>query len=342
MTDSPMESFEPMLLDYHLGQLGPEQIHELEAALSASPELSAKSEAVLRILKPLESFDAPTIPANLTDRVLDHIAQSQTYSFERAASSLPPATEAEISSSPFVSIRELVAIAACITIFVGVCVPAYYRVRNVAERTACLNNLQEIGVGLAQYANDFAGQLPVASRVARASWLPVKTPGVQVVSNRQHPFLLLKLDYIQNPKTFICPSRPDDVPMIPLRGNDGDRGRYVGFDDFAQATNISYAYQNMNGPASPSAERSPAMAVLGDTNPLFEGGRIHTLAPYEANSRTHGERAGQNVGKLDGSAAWQTTPTCGVRNDHIFTAGNITRYTGTEVPQSNTDSFLIP
>jgi hypothetical protein len=342
MTNSSMEAFEPMLLDYHLGQLGPEQVHELEAALDASPELTAKSDAVLRLLKPLESFDAPTLPANLTDRVLDHIAQSRTYSFEQAASSLPPAMETEMSSSPFVSIRELVAIAACITIFVGVCVPAYYRVRNVAERTYCLNNLRGIGEGLAQYTNDFAGQLPVASRVEHASWLPVNTPGVQVASNRRHPFLLLKLDYIEEPKTFICPSRPGDVPMIPLQGDEVEGGRYVGFDDFAQSTNISYAYQNMSGPASPSAERSPAMVVTGDTNPLFEDGRIHALAPYEANSRTHGERAGQNAAKLDGSAAWQTTPTCGVGNDHIFTAGNITRYTGTEVPQSSTDSFLIP
>jgi len=336
-----MESFEPMLLDYHLGQLNAEEIRQLEAALDTRPELAAKSQAVQQILRPLDAYDVPTLPADLGDRVLDHIAQNQTYSFQQAASSLPSASESELSASPFVSIRELVAIAACITIFVGVCVPAYYRVRNVAERSYCLNNLRQIGQGLAQYTNGNDGQLPVAATIAHASWLPVKTPGVPVVSNRRHPFLLLKLELVKDPKAFVCPSRPDDVPMVLLRDDD-EGGGYQGFDDFAQPANISYAYQNMNGPARPSPEASPDMAITGDLNPLFEDGRIHSLAPYEANSRTHGERAGQNVGYLDGSAAWRTSPTCGFRKDHIFRAGNITRYTGTEVPQSNTDSFLIP
>jgi hypothetical protein len=45
---------------------------------------------------------------------------------------------------------------------------------------------------------------------------------------------------------------------------------------------------------------------------------------------------------VDGRVGWAKKPTVGVEGDHIYRAGTLTHYIGTELPRSKTDSFLVP
>jgi hypothetical protein len=92
-------------------------------------------------------------------------------------------------------------------------------------------------------------------------------------------------------------------------------------------------------------EADPNMAVLSDANPLFDHSAVRTLFREnlnELNSHAHGRGAGQNVLYVSGRVMFAKAPTVGVAGDNIWQAGDLTDYTGAEVPQYLTDSFLVP
>ena len=101
----------------------------------------------------------------------------------------------------------------------------------------------------------------------------------------------------------------------------------------------------MSGQYRVTMEVDPNMAVLGDANPLFDHSAIRALLGDKLNrlnSHVHGKGAGQNVLYLSGRVIFAKVPTVGVEGDNIWQAGDLTSYSGTEVPQYQTDTFLVP
>ncbi len=323
-----------LLLDYHLGRLGPDEAARVEQAIGESAELAAKSEVLARTLSRLDAWDVPTPPTDMTEAVLDRVRiASETISLSRGASALPAGAEAAMSGSPILSIRELVAIAACITLFVGVFVPGYRKAQNIARRQLCARNMQAMMTGIGAYAQTYDGQLPFAGTTRGASWLRHRTPGVARAPNSRHPYLLVRFRFVKSDK-FICPARED---AIILKTDEPEE-----FDDFPEPANINYDTQNMGGPR-PRLGVHPQMAIVADHNPLLEGGHVHRITPYDdPNSLSHGAGAGQNVGYCSGHVTFTNRPTCGVNGDDIWRPGQVKRLTGLDVPLYLTDSFLIP
>jgi hypothetical protein len=330
------EAIESLLLDLHLNRLDPEQGREVEEALADCPELAAKSRSLRDLLTLLDSIDVPQPSVDLADAVMARMDGETAPIPIREAS--PASERPDVSGHPILSLRELIAIAACITLFVGIFVPGYGRARNIAQRNLCRSGLLTTSIAISQYAQQNNGYLPYFGYAPNASWR--RTPNVPRYSNSRTMFILLREGLIpnDNPRVFICPSVPNARPMIAQD--------YKRFDDFAEPANISYSTLLANMPQGRKVEKmDPQMVIGADPTPLFDSlGGSHQISPYRAgNSFAHEDGAGQNAVYVSGAGGWYTRPTIGVDQDNIYQVGNLRGgYTGRERPLSDTDTMLVP
>jgi hypothetical protein len=332
------DAIELLLLDLHLNQLEPSEAARVQQEVAGSPELRAKSQALGDLLGLLDRYQVPDAPDHLADCVMEHIdRQAGLIPFPPAAAALSAEVDPRPAANPVLSLREVIAIAACITLFMGVFVPGYFKAQNIAHRNLCRDNLRQIWGGLAAYAQDHSGYVSYAGYTPGGSWLPTRVPNVPRASNSQPLFTLLRLEYVRDPRIFICPTMRHSRPML--------ADNYRQFTDFAEPANISYSFQYMNLPRGRRmAEMHGLMALVADRNPFIEQRLAHPISPYDdraGNSLTHEDGAGQNVVYVSGQGGWFTQPNIGVNQDHIYRAGRIIRYQGIEEPVCETDSFLV-
>jgi hypothetical protein len=342
MREEP-EAIEQLLLDLHLNRLDADQAHQVEEALSRSPELAGQSRALRNLLGLLDAVEVPDPSVNLADAVMARIDERTKPLPFKEMSPVSPAERSEGSSGSVLSLRELIAIAACITLFVGIFVPGYQKAQSIARRNVCMENLRLASVGMSAYAQQNNGYLPWFGYVPNASWLPTRTPNVPRYSNTRPMYALLRQGLVpkQDPRLFVCPSMPNARPMITQD--------YKQFDDFAEPANVCYSSAFMNLPEGRRVDKmAPQMVIQADRNPLFDGrggSGGHSLSPYDdaGNSFAHEDGAGQNAVYVGGSGGWFTKPTIGVDRDNIYRAGNdLTHYTGVEKPIADTDTLLVP
>ena len=320
---------EELLLDWHLDRLEDDDRSWIEAELHRSEEFREKSDRLGKILRPLDHWTIPKAPPSLADKVLQHV--------ERAAGDAVSMTPAKEQSSRGgllrISLRELVAVAACLVLMMGVLFPSMSLIRSRSQRTMCASNLGSIYEGTRLYQSAFGGSLPFAGRPNRASWLPTGPKDRPYASNSRHVYLLVKLNYGLRPEQFVCPACKDAKPM-----NVADPAAY---DDFARASHISYDSLNLAGEI-PNLIPKPTLAYMSDANPLFVNGEfVESPEPDAANSPAH-NHGGQSILTLDGSVIWSTSPVYGPKRDNLWTVQGIRRYTGIETQTSEDDAFLIP
>lgn len=320
---------EELLLDFHLDRLTEEECSWIESELRRDAELRAKCDRLGRVLQPLDHARPVPASANIADNVLAYIA--------RATDPLLPipfcAESSGRSRSPFMRMRELIAVAACILLLVGVAVPGVSELRDRSQRAVCANNLSSIFQGAGAYQQAFGDSLPFAGGAAGSSWLPGGEGGAPYASNSRHPYLLVKLNYGPKPKDFICPgSSNTEIMPADLVAN---------HDDFATSHNVSYDSLSMAG-ASPNLRPPVAIAYLSDSNPLFVGARFNeAVDPNSANSPAHRGR-GQTVLLLNGSVQFVRSPIYDAKRDNMWTIGDVRIYRGTESTTRNDDAFLVP
>lgn len=333
------QDFDPRLLDLHLGHLSTDEQAALRREIAARPELQAQDRVLADALAALRALERVPAAQGLTERIAACV---------RAAGPAPRVVRPRDALTDFVEqrservirigyFRDVIAAAALIVLAVGVGVPGLMHMRERSQRLGCSHNLAQLGQGVQQYAGMFNANLPFAGWSGRSSWQPTSEPGVELIPNRRHMYPLLRLAYVPDPRLFICPGQRD-VPM--------PRGLVAQRQDFPEARNVSYAYQNMAG-VRPSAQSDPRLPILADNNPLFDDGlplfdarRIRWGDPAQANSHAHGG-AGQNLLTLRGEVIWITAPTHGVDGDNIWTLKHVTEYTGREGPQTATDAHLL-
>jgi hypothetical protein len=339
MGDSP-KNWDDLLLDLHLNRLEAGEIQELEQQVADSPELAAKSRGLRELLRLLDA-DATQPPADLADRVMAYIERQDRVIELPKVPTAVSGREAAGRGGRY-GWRDLVAAAACLVLFFSVALPGYNKVRSAGYRSQCLNNLRAIAGAMDSYVQANAGYLPYDTYVPGASWLPTNNPNVPYASNTRHVFRIVAQGYVPNLRIFICPADPNGKPMtaVDLRK----------LQDFAQRCNNSYSFLFMNTPQGVRLQELQAgpcrqMVLIADKNPL----QVQGAGPQQAgfppglgNSPLHDHGAGQNAVYTDGHGQWFTRPTIGVDSDDIYRAGNLDRYTGTEKPTAQTDTFLPP
>jgi hypothetical protein len=199
----------------------------------------------------------------------------------------------------------------------GILVPTVGRALEQARRTTCRTNVRQIISACMLYTQTesehrgrgTAQALPVAG-FNPAQWY------VSLTGNRANLWLLVAGGYCP-PNMFVCPSLEGCTPALATAGGFGDG-------------NCGFSYQSMVGPGGTRKaygvlDTTSNMAVLADLNPRITVGSAtlyqyedfdhdgNTSAGEQARAAQLGEKArnsanhgydGQNVGRLDGSAAW--------------------------------------
>ncbi len=324
------QQIEDQLLAYHMGWLDRAEMEAVERLIESSPELADRSRAVREAVEPLADWG--TLPAveNLEAQVLARIQR------ETGAALMPARRTIKLDAVPArervlrlpLSLKELVVVAASVTIILTVVVPSLGKASARAQRTACADNLRQIGTALVQYgyANDL--QLPYAGP-ADADW----SGDPRRLHNSRNRYLLLAQGYLKDPARFRDPA---DSSAVVMHVDDASR-----FDDFAIPQNCSYDSQIMIG-GGQRLSQHPLKVVYADSNPIFDDAGLSADDADDINSAVHRRLSGQNVLRSDGSAHWADSPNAGVQNDNIWQIGGPAIHSSSDWPQLATDSFMIP
>ncbi|HEY0075696.1 MAG TPA: DUF1559 domain-containing protein [Abditibacteriaceae bacterium] len=149
---------------------------------------------------------------------------------------------------------ELLVVIAIIALLAAILFPVFARARENARKSSCQNNLKQIGVGLAQYTQDYDEETTGAFKSYLRGTYPSGCGGCEGNNPPQWvgdhgcrvSYAQLILPYTKNNQIFKCPSMPantgmnwccsDQINMGPNTPNPG-----------LPTTGINYAYNVMTG-----------------------------------------------------------------------------------------------
>ena len=231
---------------------------------------------------------------------------------------------------------ELLTVVAIIILLAAILTPGFGRAIVLARRSTCRANIKDIIRACSAYAD---AQREHRGGIARA--LPSTGP-TNAAENRQCLWLLAKYGYT-GPDTFVCSAVRGQTPA-------------QNTDAALTREHCGYSFISMVGRGSAGAppvlttDNAPrGLVIVGDLNPRWveQTGSFDSALDGQ-NSASHGAtksgNEGQNIGRLDGSAAWTTRPT-------FVTSSNVedwiyrsTSPTGDVTGQAGgiEDAFLIP
>ncbi len=76
---------------------------------------------------------------------------------------------------------ELLVVMTILGVLIALLLPAVQQARAAARRTACQNNLRQLGLAIAQYTNSHDGHFPRTSHVTDGSWVYTLSPYLEKV-----------------------------------------------------------------------------------------------------------------------------------------------------------------
>jgi hypothetical protein len=183
------------VLGYVLDALDASEEAAIEARLERDPKFRADVEAIRKSVQPLACDDVILPPDGLADR---------TIAFVKGAKQLTESAEWPTPSNRF-RLVDVLAAAAIFTVAASLLFPAVINLRLQQTRTACANQLRQLGVALAVYADQEGCQLPYVDAGG-----PMSRAGVFAV-------LLKTKELISDGGQLVCPAADNAVAIVPDR-----------------------------------------------------------------------------------------------------------------------------
>ena len=271
---------------------------------------------------------------------------------------------------------ELLVVISIIALLIGILLPVLGSARESARRTACGNNLRQLGVAFNAYAADTPrNEMPRVRQTFNADQRteitvgqgastpdPFGSPGVRndVTAGL---FLLLRQSYITGPEGFLCPStndEPDDFGGLTAR----QRSNFSRIATTAGTSGtLSYGYAVPYGQgesedyilAQPKFGLSlmsvePGYAIAADQGRGSWESNNRPFGNQTLNSTAHGQGeqipgssfnagVGQNVLFIDGSNQFTTQSDVGARRPN---GAPDAIYNGYNTPEDDADSIILP
>lgn len=106
-----------------------------------------------------------------------------------------------ISNKRGFTLIELLVVIAIIAILAAILFPVFARAREAARKTACINNLKQLGTGMMMYAQDYDETMP------SANFGTLGTTPIYTNYGWSYVFVILE-PYLKNQGILACPSAP--------------------------------------------------------------------------------------------------------------------------------------
>ena len=274
------------MLDFALRQTDESTRGQFQRAMAADPILAQRLERLERAIERLvDDGEAIEPPRGLAERTAALVAERR-----RARKAILDFVPVKV---PFrwadVAVAAGILLAGLVTLL-----PAVHRSRQRMDQAGCGFNLQQLGVGLAQYA-DVHHFYPYATdeRAHHVGTFPAMLKDAGMLSD---------LSTLDCPCNGTCASTKGPLPshseLAMLRLTDEDRYNKLLAWDYA----YNVGYQHSPGHPGPvTAVHTSNVAILADQPPHDDG-----LKVLDGNSLNHGGR-GQNVLFADMHVRWHNT-----------------------------------
>jgi prepilin-type N-terminal cleavage/methylation domain-containing protein/prepilin-type processing-associated H-X9-DG protein len=218
---------------------------------------------------------------------------------------------------------ELIVVIAIILILAGLMLPALRTARENANRSACRNNVRQIGLALVDFAGDHNGWFVLSDKNSNADGSPkYQTKDGKTVLAGEYPFTqhgrkLFAEGYLREPTVWVCPSDDGEknaggalIAVAPFT----DTTKFALSGGFNSQGNCSFMF--IAGYGDRTLENTTTAAVLLDeSNEREQGDKTPDAMPDITAADNHGADF-RNVLYVDGHVA--AIQGAGVANAQLF------------------------